>query len=85
MVTKKQFLKLIRGMPDDAQIVIHDADTRWFLPVKMVALENKARVKKIIVGSDGYCSIIGGDVLLTKAANKPVYFADENDRNTIKK
>lgn len=70
-MTKKDLMKVLKDLPNNAQIIIKDSDTGWFLPAKTIAVEKKARVKKLVLDGCGYGFIVQHDRLLNKA--KTVY------------
>lgn len=71
-MTKKDLMKILRGLPDNTQIVIQDSDTNWFLEAKKIAVEKRARIKKVILSSRKYYYVMEKTKLLDKA--KVVYF-----------
>lgn len=66
-MTKKDLIKVLKDLPNNAQIIIKDSDTGWFLPAKRMAVEKKARIKKLILDGCGYAFVVQHDRLLDKA------------------
>lgn len=66
-MTKKDLIKVLKDLPNNAQIIIKDSDTGWFLPAKRMAVEKKARIKKLILDGCGYTFVVQHDRLLDKA------------------
>ena len=70
-MTKKDLMKVLKDLPNNAQIIIKDSDTGWFLSAKAISVEKKARVKKLVLDGCGYDFVVQYDRLLDKA--KTVY------------
>lgn len=51
-MTKKDLMKALRGLPDNAQIVLVDNFIKRFRFANEISFERRARIKKIVISTN---------------------------------
>lgn len=75
-MTKKDLMKAMRGMPDNAEIVLVNTKDDFFHKATAVCVEKRARIKKIVLVTNSF-SLIQKDRLLLES--KVVYAENMED------
>lgn len=75
-MTKKDLMKVLRGLPDNTEIVLADSFNDYFSKAYMITVDKRARVKKIVLVTNPLY-VIAKDRLLLKS--KIVYNEQEKE------